>query len=44
MVKYHIKKQLLGGCISTEACDSKLSCSITACFDCHRDIEKIKNR
>ena len=34
------KETALGGCISTEACDSKLSCSITACFDCHGGILK----
>lgn len=32
------KRTALGGCISTEPCDSKLTCSIIACFDCHGSI------
>ena len=34
------KETALGGCISTEACDSRLTRSITACFDCHGGILK----
>ena len=34
------KETALGGCIATEACDSRLTRSITACFDCHGGILK----
>lgn len=37
------KETALGGCIATEACDSRLTRSITACFNCHGGIlEKSK--
>ena len=34
------KETALGGCIATEACDSRLTRSITACFNCHGGILK----
>ncbi len=34
------KETALGGCIATEACDSRLIRSITACFDCHGGVLK----
>ena len=34
------KETALGGCIATEACDSRLTRSITACFDCHGGVLK----
>ncbi|MCT7570226.1 hypothetical protein N5U20_05630 [Aliarcobacter butzleri] len=34
------KETALGGCIATEACDSRLTRSITACFDCYGGILK----
>lgn len=34
------KSTALGGCIATEACDSRLTRSITACFDCYGGILK----
>lgn len=34
------KETALGGCISIEACDSRLTRSITACFDCHGGVLK----
>jgi integrase len=34
------KETALGGCISTEACDSRLTRSITSCFDCHGGVLK----
>ena len=34
------KETALGGCIATEACDSRLTRSIAACFDCHGGILK----
>lgn len=34
------KSTALGGCVATEACDSRLTRSITACFDCDGGILK----
>ena len=34
------KETALGACIATEACDSRLTRSMTACFDCHGGILK----
>lgn len=34
------KSTALGGCVATEACDSRLTRSITACLDCHGGILK----
>jgi hypothetical protein len=34
------KNTALGGCISTEACDSRIARSTTACFDCYGGILK----
>lgn len=37
------KETAIGGCVSTEACDSRLTRSITACIDCEGGILKEKN-
>lgn len=37
------KETAIGGCVSTEACDSRLTRSITACIDCEGGVLKEKN-
>jgi len=34
------KETALGGCIATEACDSRLTRSLTACLECHGAVLK----